>query len=322
MLSLLDGPRLVTLRGTQKNFMSNRVQWHDDVGLIGNMVDPASSAGPVGCICQLDGMTFGRNSASIPSGYVTHNLRTGGLAMYDVSTGTFHYDFDMRILRPIAGDDDISNEDGASHWTVLPHVLAKARNAKLFLWFGPGWDIIEQELDPVTSHAKGDGWITPGQDAHTVFIGFPDGRIYTYDFRHSVVVQPTKHVRPNTGVFYSKALGVFVSMERDAEAPHEHTLRVWANEVQPATITGPTADKTVEKGRLVTFGVQVLGDQGDACPGIQVVWTMPDDSLFLDRPLDGIPVSTTDADGNAFVRVMVPPGTEAAEIELTAVAKF
>lgn len=294
-LEQLQAPVAITFGDAPVHFLNQRALWHDALGFVGSIYP---GTGLHGVVVQLDGVASLRNSKPI-SGTTTHNLETGGLACFDSIGQAFHLDVDMRILRPRGAGTTATV--ARKPWTPVDGRYLRARNGKLYAWDGAASsDEVEATL---AAGIVGDGWISPGRGGRTIFVGFGDGSIRLYDLvAHEVIGNVRRLGVACVYVGYAPALGVFVSVHRDVEAPYTDRIAVWADEVRPDSIADPEEVTALRAGFVATLRTRVLGADNDPVEGILVDWSIEEPATMIDAQ------SMTDADGYAAARAYVLAG--------------
>lgn len=313
MLSLVAGPFPLVFEGAAALWDTQgsgapKVTWHDAVGLIGTITAGGET---YAAVAQLDGVAYLRQLAGIPTGWVTHNFATGGLAFNSVAAGTFSEQFDLRALRPGAADVDPAAPP--AYWTVLRDRYVQAVDGDLYTWNGSS-RVLEATLDADAGHAAGHGHISRGP-LSTLFAAFVDGRIYQYDWARRELVGGVRYVTAGAGgLWYSLEHGVFVGVYREDGGTVDN-VRIFADEPAPDSMTDPAPVSTLGVGRATLWQVQVVGDAGEACAGVPVNWTVDVGTV---TPA----TSLTDASGIASTTLEIPNDTVASDVTVTAEAVF
>jgi hypothetical protein len=184
-----------------------------------------------------------------------------------------------------------------------------------FFYEGPVVPMISAQLLPGRSpeEALVSGWWNgggPGQSARCAQF---------YNMVTQTMVSPVYFVDDvytgsgNRAVF-APEFGVFVTFQEEDLGPSSgvYTIRVWATEVDPFELVGPTVYRgTVREGQVVTYRVRLLGAQGEPVEGELVNWMVTGVGVLLDTQ------SETDDEGYATVKVRYAIG-EDGDSEVTA----
>lgn len=313
MLELLAGPVDIT-HGESTAYLTSpaRAMWADGIGVISSI--HVGTQNIAGTVIGLDGVARKRHARSGLFGAITHNLADRCLAVWHSTHEQFET-ADSYIFHPQT--EGFATGVGAP-WAVLPDRWLMATGTKIrTVARGSAATPTDEYTLPVTLGSTGAGWITPGTRADRVMIGGPAGVAYEYDYVAEQLVGFRRHfgMACADGVFYSKALGVWITLSRTSSAPIKTQMRVWADEVAPASLAAPAALSSVLKGRAVEVRTRLLGASSEPCAGMLINWsvTAGDGEVSPTQ-------STTDADGYASTMLIEPPDASgSATVEAEAV---
>lgn len=114
-------------------------------------------------------------------------------------------------------------------------------------------------------------------------------------------------------LYYIPEWKVFLTIHQAEDEEWTFEFKIWSMEVRPTIVTDPeVVEGTLRAGQVVTFRVQVTGDQDDPAEDELVEWELTGDvGLLLD------PQSKTDADGYATARVKIDVG-ETGDLDIEA----
>jgi len=124
-----------------------------------------------------------------------------------------------------------------------------------------------------------------------------------YDTEARKVVTPVYNIGMECReLVYAPEFGVLVSghyvEEPPENEPWNYLLKIWSLEVNPTQLLPVEVfDGVPKSGQVVTYRVQLLGDQDDPAEGELVNWFVEGKGLLLDAQ------TKTDADGYAIARV-------------------
>lgn len=295
-LESLGGPFPITVEGVPARFF-NDPMWYDGVGLVGKLFHGEEFNG---CIVDLDGVAQVRQRFMPSWTHLTHNLTTGGAAVWSYyALGDYFEEFDLQTLLAKGG-----SVDGGNPWTVLADRWIRAYIGQIRTLPRGTVGLVSGTVEAVLTSevgVGGSGWITPARPS-TVFAAFPGGVAFEYDFVRKTGVGWKRNLNLTgvKGFFYSRELGIFISVHKLSNA--QDVLRLWADEVRPVSVSVPAAVTPVIEGRVARIETRVAGDAADPCIGFLVDWSLAGPGSL------SVPQSMTDEDGYARVDCLVPPG--------------
>lgn len=297
-LELLAGPIDVTHKGASAYMLTRRAMWADGVGIVGAL--QSSGIGLVPCVViGLDGVARERNGRMGLWGGLTHNLDQRRLAMWDSAN---QYEVvDSYIFDSVEAGTALT-QIGAP-WTVLPDRWISAYQGKVRTVPRQSNDVPVDEFALPVNLGGSFAWITPARKAGRVMIGGPAGLAYEYDYLAKQLVGYRRHFGMTCldGVFYSAALGIWITLSQ-ASGPTRTQMRIWADEVAPASLSAPAAQASVVRGAAIEMRARLLGAHSDPCVGMPINWSVSAGPGSVDPAQ-----SLTDADGYASTALLLPP---------------
>lgn len=320
-LKLLQGPITLTADPFDPDFIApvsfvGTVRWHyyEEFGLCGNPTPPV--VGQLSwAVVNLDGVMFIRKNvfeqgAAISSGN-HQDLITGQAIGYwgsivasvnliDPQTGFFQ----KFQTPPYAGpEDDLPNAFKSRETIRLPDrwwdtgmaPTGPESRETVVNWAldGTGGTNVEYTFADIPALTNGASYkISAGRDS-LLYI-WNGNQILTYDWQRRTEVFPRKtpSFEVNKGIAYSRRFDIFIGLHEFATDQDE--MYIWANELEPDSLSAPVDLTPVTQGRVSTIQTTLTDDAGVGIPDRLVDWSITAGNGTL-----GVTQSVTDEDGIA-----------------------
>lgn len=302
--------------GEPQQLFSRSALWVDGVGLVGSWYTGDNGSWYTGAV-QLDGVMsyIDRKPSVFSSAGVSHtqdlisdkmivlyHYGYGWARLSDAKTGIWEDELiflGSPAFYPLPGGTQIRLAD---RWLAVSG--ASVSTAPLTN-LGP-WTIeyyIPESLSGrpiITDAGNGEVWLV-----------YPNGDTVLYNTINKVAVKPKGKMWPFStaapwtdmpeGAWWSRDLGVFVALTRDASDGNRHYIWVFANETKPFALSDPTALTTLQKGDVTTMEVTLTGEQGEPAEGFNIEWSIAAGTGALSTGQ-----SVTDEYGKATTKYIAP----------------
>ena len=199
---------------------------------------------------------------------------------------------------------EVNDSIGAHYIKLLDRRVFVSLGRIHHIVLGGTQDVVESDLLPLTNPS-----VRPGRSDTDIWVPgtvLGNGAGCFYDTEIRKVVSPVYNIgMPCEALVYAPEFGVLVSghqLDEDESPPTgepwTYSLKIWSLEVNPTQLLPVEVfDGVPKSGQVVTYRVQLLGDQDDPAEGELVNWFVEGKGLLLDAQ------TKTDADGYAIARV-------------------
>jgi hypothetical protein len=311
-LELLHGP--APIQKLDETAITDCTGWHqaawdDSVGL---MTYSLTMGGM--CVVQMDGTICLRSSYAPQT--IALDLQDDG--HYLTVHGTNQYISDFRKQSCTRGDLIGSGAVNYAYQIVCRtddryiQAIGNLIHSKVLASSATNTFPLEYTLS-ITRSLPGFGAAVSKMAEHDVIaIALQSGEIVYYNVATQTQLDRHDYIPANKGAWYSQKHGVFVALFADG------TISVYAATPLPDSLSDiEDDDSDPDRGQVFKVKVQVLGDEGEPCPGELIEWSkLGSGDLTATQ-------SETDADGWARTGYAIPTSaTVGGSFDITAELKF
>lgn len=303
-LRLLAGPTPMTYQGNPAWFLRDP-QWLPGLGLVGTVFykddGGVTRTGHV-CVVSFDGKAQTRNDnpSVFSQGDFSLDLEDSELIVMGYGSGEL-----LRYSAITVAFNENLTPTGVLNGTKM----ARLPDRNLFIWgkaitsiplasndINDASKVVEASLPVSINYPQSYSAGATG----TLYIASGDGRLYRYNHETKSLEWSNSGIGMSCrGCWYIAAHDIFISIHNIADSSQQE-LRIWANEIAPATLSNPVALSPLLKGKVSAVEVRLLGDYSEPVEGALVDWTLTGAGAL--SPLQ----SSTDSEGKARTHYIAP----------------
>jgi hypothetical protein len=286
----------------------HQAAWDDSVGLL-------TYSGTMGgmCVVQMDG-TICLRGAYTPA-TIALDLQDAGHYLTAHSFNQYISDFrkDSCSLGELIGSGGVNYSYQIVCRTSDRYlqVIGNLIRSKVLASSATGFFTLEKTLSVTRSPGSGAA-VSKMPTLDVIAIALESGEIVYYNVATQTQLAKHDYIPANKGAWYSQKHGVWVVLFADG------TVSIYASTPLPDSLSDVEEDESdPDRGQVFKLKVQVLGDEGEPCPGELIEWSKAGSGDLTAAQ------SETDADGWARTGYAIPTdATVDGTFDVTADLKF